>query len=427
MQRVRTKFLFFVAACAIWVLLSGLVRAASPAANEHWVYNTVKGDTLIGIAETYLGPRNGWRDLQRLNNVRNPQRLMTGQPLRIPVAWLRRDVTVAVVLRVYGDVRVGATVEVSTPVTTSTALRAGDVIHTAEQSNATLRFVDGSRLLIAQNSRVAVERLLVYGKTGLGETRLRVEQGSTDSQVSPPPGRDTRFEIQTPTMHLGVRGTEFRVRVDPIAKLSHAEVLSGQVAASGNKSKVLVKAGFGTLADATGTPEAPRALIAAPDLGGLTPPLLERVPLRLTWPALAGAKGYRAQVFADREFDRLLLDGVVREPVARWTDLPDGNYVLRVRALAADGLEGLNADADFVLKARPEPPFVRQPGENAKLYGDTVVFEWTRHAQAARYRLQVSDSAKFATALLDSSTLSDSTHSMQLAPGRYHWRMANPG
>lgn len=53
-----------------------------------------------------------------------------------------------------------------------------------------------------------------------------------------------------------------------------------------------------------------------------------------------------------------MLDGTFETPTAKWADLPDGRYLLRVRGTDRTGLEGLNADRAFVLKARPEPPFI---------------------------------------------------------------------
>jgi hypothetical protein len=49
----------------------------------------------------------------------------------------------------------------------------------------------------------------------------------------------------------------------------------------------------------------------------------------------------------------------------RAIDLPDGDQHVRVRAIDARGLEGLNADRAFTLSARPEPPLLSQPASVA--------------------------------------------------------------
>ena len=409
------------------LLLGCAAQAATPAANEGgaaeaWSYTVVPGDTLIGVAARHLDPRIGWQSLQRRNKVANPRRLAPGSRLDIPVAWLRREAGVAEAIHVQGDVRAGSAADAGPALAAGARLRSGDVVRTGAQSTLTLRLSDGSRVLVPQLSRITIEQLLVVGSTGRTDTSLRVDEGGVDSQVVP--AGSARFKVRTPTLHLGVRGTEFRVRVDAQSRRSQAEVLQGRVAADNDRSAVQLDAGFGAAEAAPGVPLAAQRLMAAPDLGGMTA-RAERIPLRLAWPAVDAAAGYRAQVFADRSFERLLLDGIFREPLARWNDLADGSYVLRVRSLASDGLEGLDADAPFVLKARPEPPFTRQPGDAARVYGDKATFEWTRATQVTRYRLQVSAGDDFAEPRVDQGGLAETSAQMPLPPGRYQWRVAS--
>jgi len=84
------------------------------------------------------------------------------------------------------------------------------------------------------------------------------------------------------------------------------------------------------------------------------------------------------------------MDGVFAGPAAKWADLPDGRYVLRVRAIDAGGLEGVNAERAFTLKARPEPPFVSAPLSGHKVYGPEARLRWSASSSAQSYRLQLS-------------------------------------
>ena len=70
-------------------------------------------------------------------------------------------------------------------------------------------------------------------------------------------------------------------------------------------------------------------------------------------------------------------------------ELPDGDYVLRVRAIDAQGLEGRDADLRFRLKARPEPPLPSAPAPRAVTVGGRVEFAWAANPQAATYELQL--------------------------------------
>jgi len=410
--------------CGVLLLVAaGPASAQGDAADGQWLYRIAPTDTLIGLSERYLQPPYGWRDLQSHNRVPDPLRLVPGSTLRMPVKWLRREASVAEVLHVQGDAQLLRGGDAPRAVQAGESLRTGDVLRTGPDASLTLRFTDGSRLLATPDSEFSLERLMVLGRSGVADTRLRLERGSVDTVVNPQKGRQGSFEIRTPTVNLGVRGTEFRAHADPQRSASRVEVLTGQVAAAAG-AEVRVDAGYGSVAAAGRAPEPPRKLLPAPSLPA-DPIRLDRVPLRLAWQAAEGARGYRAQVFAEGEPERLLLDGQFADAAARWADLPDGRYRLRVRAVDGSGLEGVDARAALVLKARPEPPFTSQPAPDARLYGDTAAFAWTRPAAALRYRLQVADDAGFTQLRADEGQLTEPRFDLKLPPGRYHWRLAS--
>lgn len=402
-----------------------VLSAASPAWAEarDWIYAVRPGDTLIGLTQALLKPPATWQKLQQINAVPDPMHLVPGKPLRIPVAWLRREAAVAEIVHVHGAVHVRREGSEAAAARSGLSVRAGDLITTGPQSTLTLRFIDGSRLLVSPESAMTIESLMVVGKARMAETQIRIDGGGVESRVSPQKGVGSKYEIMTPTLNLGVRGTDFQVRFDPRDKVSRAEVHAGRVAAQGARASVRLDAGFGTLAAADGDPQPPRRLAGAPELRGIAGKL-EHVPLRFSWEPVADAKAYRAQVYADRTFDRLLLDGTFVQPAARWSDLPDGRYVLRVRSVDTLGLEGAATTVDFVLKARPEAPFTIQPGEGAKVHGDGATFKWAASSAARSYRLQVSERPDFKELRLDQKDLTGTEFTLALSPGGYHWRIA---
>ena len=400
-------------------LLAGTARAQPDLAA--WDYRIQPGDTLIGLAETYLDARHGWRDLQRLNRVADPLRLPPGGRLRLPIAWLQRESSVARVVFVQGQAQLLRDGQPAQALAVGALLRSGDRLRTGTQSSLSLRFVDGSRLLLEPDSELGVEQLLVYGRSAIPAMQLRLQQGGAANQVQPDAAQPPRYELRTPLLNLGVRGTEFRVQATPEA--TRVQVLEGRVAAGDAARATALQAGQGALARA-GAALTLQALLPPPDLAGL-PARLERLPLQFDWPALPGAVAYRAQVFAEGRFDALLLDGRFERPQAGWPDLPDGRYSLRLRGIDALGLEGRAAEAQLTVKARPEPPFVRAPAPAARLYGERVELAWTRAQDALRYRLQLAATADFAAPLLDRADLDANTQDLPLPPGRYHWRVAS--
>ena len=481
------RFLTRPGGCGTGAFLLLGASLGAQAADDLWPYKVQVGDTLIGISERILVPGASWQTLQRLNRVRNARQLVPGSTLQIPAALLRQTALTAEVVHTHGDVQVlrlqiatgadaGKQVQalVGNQLLGGQLLRAGDTVRTGSQSSAVLRFADGTRVTMRPDSVLKIERSSRLGGSDLVETQLRLESGSADSEVAKEVQKDapkdapkevqkrSRFEIRTPMVHLGVRGTEFRTTAT--ATQSSVEVLEGRVAGVAASQRTglasspvnsnavqRIDGGFGTLATPLGV-QAPRALLAAPDLRGL-PMLLERLPMQLAWAALPGATAYRAQVLsaanvsaanvaaanvAAAKFSAanvsantsadgpLLLSGVFASTTSRWADdLPDGTYLLRVRAIDSVGLEGKDGAAAFTLKARPEPPFNTQPQSGERVTTDSLLFQWTRNPAATRYRLQVADKRDFAATRVDMADLTATELRLALPPGEHFWRVAS--
>lgn len=410
-------------------LLVGFILAqlAIPAlaAGEVWVYGVKPGDTLISVAAAYLIHPNDWPKLQILNRISNPKRLLPGSKLRLPLAWLKREAAIAEPIYIQGSVTRTPQNGVPQPLSMDMHPQMGDTIETGADASVSLRFVDGSRLLLTPNTRITLTQMVLFGKTGMAQTILDLHRGSIDTRVAKQEKPAARYEIKSRPLNLSVRGTDFRAHVDDTDQVSRSEVLGGAVQVSGARNKtVAVKAGFGTLAAEGEPPRAPITLLPAPDLTRV-PALIERLPLRIDLPATAGVESYHAQVFSDRSFSHLLLDGIFKGKAAKWTDLPDGHYMLRVRGIDQNGLEGLNADREFVLKARPEPPFVSAPLDGQKSYGPEARLRWSTSMSARSYRVQVSENPDFSVLVADVSDLPKTEYAVTLAPGQYYWRIAS--
>jgi len=408
------------AAVVGWAVLfgTGAGHAQEPA---DWHYRVVAGDTLYSISNSFLAPGSGWQRLQRLNGVADPKRLAPGRDLRMPVAWLRAEATVASVAFLSGVAqreRAGERIALGVGDT----LQPGDLLRTEPGANLTLRLADSTRVLVSGGSQLRMDALLVFGHSGVTRSQLSLDEGEAESRVNPQHTRGSAYDIRTPVLTLGVRGTEFRVRVG--ADRTAAEVTEGRVAArSGRQPVATIADGFGMVAGAAGaTPVKP--LPPAPGLSTL-PIWYDHLPLRFSWPVLAGAAGYRAQVFVDESLNQRVLDGSFDDAVAQWADLPDGRYLLQVRARDAQGLEGRSSQLAFTLKARPEPPFTTGPRDDGHAYGERVEFGWTRAAAAERYHLQVADDARFEQLRIDRSDVGGEQLAVALPPGRYHWRIAS--
>lgn len=403
--------------------------AAGPSSEEPvHLHTTAPGDTLIGLARRLLVEPARWPELQRLNGVRNPRRLPVGGTLRIPLSLMRSEPVPAAVSAVRGSVRSG-----DNPVTPGQPLPEGSELRTGDDGHVTVRLVDGTVLRLRSGSRARIDESRRLPGAGSTRSGVRLEQGRVEVEAQPARGGQPGFRIVTPQGVLGVRGTEFRVDADDTR--TRGEVLEGVVAARGAVAaeEQRVAAGYGTVIDAGGRVAAPTPLLPAPDLSGL-PPLHERPLVRLNLPLPPGAVGWRAQVGADDRFEALLADVRSQTAELRIAGLDDGRHPIRLRAVAASGLEGLDTRSTLTLKARPEPPLPRAPAARAVVRGERVEFAWAASSEAQRYRLQLarvpagSDpaAAAFEAPLQDLKDLDALTASVQpLPPGHYVWRLAS--
>lgn len=404
-------------------------QAAAPAVGEPVHLHVLEaGDTLIGLGRRFLVDPDRWPALQQLNAVRDPRRLPVGSELRIPLSLMRTEPAPAAVAAVRGNVRSGGAAVVP-----GQALPEGSDVVTGADGHVTVQLVDGTLLRLRAGTRVRIDESRRVTGADSARSGVKLEQGRVEIEARPARGGQPGFRIGTPQGVLGVRGTEFRVDAD--ASRTRNEVLEGLVAVSGAAAagEQRVAAGFGTVIDGSGRVAAPSPLLPAPDLSAW-PPLQERPLVRLTLPLPAGAVGWRVQVGADERFDALLAELSTDGAELRIAGLPDGRFPMRLRAVAANGLEGRDARTTLTMKARPEPPLPRAPAPRATVMGDKVDFAWAASSDAQRYRLQVARAGAegvpatmaFQAPLHDVKDLADLAHTLQpLPPGLYVWRLAS--
>jgi len=156
------------------------------------------------------------------------------------------------------------------------------------------------------------------------------------------------------------------------------------------------------------------------------PALMERPLLRFSLTAMEGARAYRAQLARDPEFNNVVAEALTTSPELRFTDVVDGSYYLRVRAVDARGLEGKDATHAFLLKARPEPPLISAPLSKGKVRSKDVEFRWSENIEAAAYHLQVARDAGFKSLVHENKAVKGAMATVADLPlGDYFWRVAS--
>lgn len=394
----------------------------APAEGNDLLYRTRRGDTLVGIGERLLRRPADWPTVQRLNHVADPYRMPSGKTLRIPLRLLRLEAAPASVATVTGEVRSNGR-----PLAPGSALPEGSQVTTGEDGYITIELADGSKLTLQPRSKLRLDSLRRYRNTAVYGMLMNLKEGRLETEAAKVAGAAARHELRHPGAVLSVRGTRYRAAVTG-PRSGVVEVTQGAVSAArrDRRRSVLVHEGFGLVATAGRPLAAPTQLIEAPDITAV-PTRQERVAMYLRFAALPGAVSYRAQLAADEAFYGVVADQIVSAPELKLAAPPDGDYWLRVRAIDAKGLEGVDAVKRIELRARPEPPFFSTPADGAKLRTDAPEFTWANVVGIDRYAIQIATDSAFERIVSESGDVGAAQFqpATRLPPGEYFWRVAS--
>lgn len=390
--------------------------AGAADAGDELIYRARRGDTLIGIGQQLLREPRDWTKVQRRNRIADPRRIPVGAPIAIPGELLRLAPVPA---------KVVATVGGADGVKVGDALAAGDEIGTRDDGYVSIELADGSTLRLQPRSRLRLEQSARMPGTNALRSRLQLLRGRVEVQTAPRSGEAARQMLRTPATTLSVRGTRYRAAAEADGR-SRAEVTEGSVvAASGRRTVATLEAGQGVVARPGDPTLLPVRLLPAPDLTPVAA-IQERISLRLAIAPVAGASAYRIVLASDPDMHRVVGERVAASPGFQLPAPPDGEYWLSARAIAGDGLEGLDAVKRIEIRARPEPPFLSTPAPEAALRGERAKLSWAGPLDAVRFRLQLAPEGRFQEPLRNEESLAGSAAEFAgLAPGRYAWRMAS--
>lgn len=419
-----TKIIHKIFALVLLFSVTLVLQTQAQAADE-WIYTVKPGDNLWDLSEHFLVDMRYWRKLQRHNKVTAANFMAPGTKLHIPREWSRIQPSKATVKSFSGEViAIDSSSGTQQDVVLDMELNAGDEIQTGAESSVTLEFDDGSLLILREESELKFETLESYGDEDVFNTQLKLRRGRSDNQVNPDKKPGSRFEIRTPSATAAVRGTTYRVTVLDQEAMS-TEVLEGKVNVANDLGGIGVPGGYGTVAKRDVPPTAPVVLLAAPNLTSL-PTLIEQLPIKFNLPKIDNANAYRVQVGSDPTFQTLDHDAVSRTTSTKIAELADGEYLLKIRGIDQNDLEGFDSQHSFVLNAKPEAPFIIAPQSEAAVSHDYRDFSWAISGEISTYHFQLANNAEFDQPLINlpnnqgaATTLTES-----LEPGKWFWRVA---
>jgi hypothetical protein len=405
---------------AVCLALSALPASATD--SEDINYTMRAGDNLITLAKRYLNNPNDYKIVQRHNAIADPIRIPVGRKIKFPRTLLKYKSASAKLLSVRGRVLVGTAGKAQTQAAIGQVLGEGARLATAESSFVTLLLDNGSRLSLPSNSDMQIRLLRSYVLGGSLDYDFDLGKGGTRSSVVPLKSSDDRYRVRTPKAVSAVRGTDFQARFDPETNSDFAEVVEGGLAVElgglANQDALALPAGNGLA-----VPKSGKALreTLLPEPALIEPGRMQSDRLVKFTPNLATpAAGYRYTVSTDAGFVDQIADVTTATDPAELSDIGDGNYFLRARAISPAGIQGI--PATFTFKRRLNA--VTAAGGPSD---DGFAFKWIAEGKGiSRYHFQLFKGSKDGTAMVDEASLqSDQISLSDLPPGVYFWRVGS--
>ncbi|MFZ5907875.1 MAG: FecR domain-containing protein [Nitrospirota bacterium] len=413
---IRSVFAFFF----ITFFLVPFVQAYE----EPMLSITVReGDTLIGICLQYLEEPGRWREVARVNQLRDPDRINPDQTIVIPAHLVKG-------IPLHGRVNyLQGTVEIQPqdsrewlPLLINSQVPEGSRVRTGEGSGAEIMFDDGHLFFqkahttaVFQYAKRKLDRFAFY--------KVFLEMGRTMTNIKEATGKESRFLIDTPSALCAVRGTLFRASVDQDA--TRSEVLKGLLDVEAVGERVKVSEGEGTIARKGKPPLRPRKLLPPPAPLALQE-TYNAMPLRISFAEVRGAESYRAILAKDNEFREIVLEHVhaLDEPFFI-PFLEDGAYFLQSLSIDDLGLEGIPSEA-FAIRVRinPEPPILLARRDMNCLAPEELQFEWLMVEDAVRYHVQIAEDSAFQRIMVDRADITGTSFApLHLGDHLYYFRI----
>ncbi|WP_152206460.1 FecR domain-containing protein [Marinobacter changyiensis] len=397
-----------------------LVQTNSSSAPD-WHYSLRPDEGFEQVAEELLENGKNALQLATYNNIADIRTVRAGDSIRIPLHWLKRQPEPATVMAVtgQGQVRVMSS-GYRVPLQAQMLLRAGDEI-TTQSGSATIRLADGSLLRIEENSQLVFNRLTQFGRTGMVDTRLRLERGEVSIEVKPLVEGGSRFEIETPSAVAAVRGTAFALQSAP--GITRLQVTEGIVAFGPRGKTRSIPAGYSATVDTmTRSTVDLRRLPPVPETTRL-PDSIQRLPIQLGWTP-NGAPRHRLDIF-DVDTGHRVARSQTSAPDFALDYLDNGRYEIQVSAVTARGVAGIPSSQTVDIELQAVAATNLTPTSGARVDEDMPVFSWNYRGDNEVGRIEIAETDDFAELIATSEWAPDESAlpSRPLEPGQYYWRV----
>lgn len=400
-----------------------LTSVASNAAPE-WIYTLTPGESFPEVANDLLLKSYSSSQLLQYNAIENPATLGEGDRIRIPLSWLKRQPNPARAASVSGNVQLISGIDGrKRPLTNGTLIRVSDEVFSGAGA-ATIVLADGSEVRLSPNSRLIFNRLTQYGKTGMVDTRLRLNRGEVHTRVKPVIEGGARFEIETPSAVAAVRGTAFSLQTGQEG--TRLQVTEGVVDFGAPNQTQRIPAGYSATVASNSSGGnnklSIRRMPPAPDINPL-PPILTRLPAEMTWQQ-STATDYRLDIF-ETDSGRWVESREVKGSRFDISRLDNGQYEVHLAALDPQGTAGMPGILPIEVDLKARTASLLTPENDGSVNDDMPEFRWTLNGENEVARVEIAEDDAFGNLVATSEWAPETTAlpSRPLSPGQYYWRV----
>jgi len=397
------------------------VASSASDARPEWIYTLKSGESFSEIASDLLVRNVSAGRLLQYNSIENPATLGEGDRILIPLSWLKRQPDPARATSVSGNVHVISGIDGrKKPLTKDTLIRVGDEVLSAAGAT-TITLADGSEVRLSPNSRLIFNRLTQYGKSGMVDTRLRLDRGEVHTRVKPVIEGGARFEIETPSAVAAVRGTAFSLQTGPEG--TSLQVTEGVVDFGAPNRAQRIPAGYSATVAGNSTSELSiRRMPPAPEINPL-PPVLTQLPAEMTWKRRPVAN-YRLDIF-ETESGRWVESREINDSRFDISRLDNGQYEIHLAALDTQGMAGMPGILPIEVDLQARTASLLTPENEGSVNDDMPEFRWTLNGENEVARVEIAEDEAFRNLVATSEWApgTSALPSRPLGPGQYYWRV----
>lgn len=231
------------------------------------------------------------------------------------------------------------------------------------------------------------------------------------------------MRTRTPMVITGIRGTEYRLKVED-AQTTTVETLSGEVAVQSGVNSVQLRADQGLRASSGRKLGKPQILPLPPVVTGIEE-VYRTLPVHFHLPSQPNIRATKLRLSSDEAGQATVYehDAPTGTPL-QMSNVPDGQYFAFFTATDNKGFESREQGPHALLiRTKPPAPMVSAPRNGSILWGKFAQVSWLESEQAVQYLVQVGRDAQF-NDLVDEQKLATPVYSSpELAPGTYYFRV----